>query len=528
MNEPTIYLEANDDLSDSLAKIARIKAASFVLVIPKGAVLLHSPLNLKLLKRYFDETNRTARIALAEPIGNTLAEQAGFELATITAPLSVENVSSDDLAATTPELSIEDDSEFNASLPSLPRGQGRFGASPLTGWLARSPQFTQWRLRLSRQHKIAFSLVLAGLVILLSVGYFILPHATVKLEVQSEPFKKQFALTLADEQDLQAAGAGLLTGRFLEVNRENISTFSATGEKNAGDKAEGKITVINYTGSIVGLLANTRFQTASGLIFRSKNEVLAPPVHGQTPGRATVDAVAGEGGTKYQLAPPTRLSIPGLGAAAQALVYGEIVAQFTSATDNITKVVSKADIDKAQEEAAKTVFVAAENELQKQLKHKEEIIPAFIQNDVIDAVPNVSADAATDQFEIRVQSRSWTIAIAKGALQQAIANAATFEVPEGKQLTQQTIDATKLETVEGNFLTHQVKLSASVDGRMGPRLDTADMVAHLVGQPVTAGKDYLQSLTSVASSSIELWPRFLPRLPLLENNIRLQVVYLGE
>lgn len=535
MTEPTLYLEAADDLSNVLLKVDRIKSSDFILVIPKGSVLMHSALNLKILKRYLSDQGRTARLAIADRIGNTFAEQAGFELANVAQPEPVVQ-SYDNPITTIPEAVVEEEYELESSdlseAPEEPTvskyGRWTPPKLDLSSALTRSASLTKFRLRLSRQHQITLGLVLLGLIILASVGYFVVPKATATLEVQSEPFKKQFAMILADEQDLQAAGANVLTGRFIEVTHENVSTFSATGEQNNGAKAEGKITVVNYTGSIAGLLANTRFKAANGMTFRIKGDVLVAPARSNVPGKTTIDAVADEGGTKYNISPPLKLTVPGLGATAQELIYGEIAVPFTGGTDEIKKVVSQEDIDKAKEAAAKDVFVAAEADLQKQLKRGEEINPAFIQNDVIDSTPNTNVGSTIDQFEMRVQSRSWTIAIKKNVVKQAIANAALAEVPEGKEITQRTIDSAKIDVVEGNFLTHRVNLLISLDGRVGPRLELPIITSHLVNQSVANGKTYLQGLTEVASSDITLWPSFIPRIPFLPSNVKIDVVYLGE
>ncbi len=529
--EPTIYLESNDDLGDVLAKIDRLKSPNFILIIPPGGALFRSALNLKILKQYLEKNNRSARIGTADPMGIVSATAAGFDLTEVTSPTpeveAAETFQINDFTENTEteEPQFEDETPAYPTSPShIPRklSAGGFGA------LVRSATTTKVQLRLSRQHQITLWLVLGGLLILASVGYFLIPKATATLEVQSEEFKKQLSLVLADEQDLQAAGPNILTGRFLEITRESVSTFSATGEKNNGNKAEGKITIFNHTGSIEGLLANTRFKSATGLVFRLKNEILIPPAKNKVPGKATMDVVADEGGTKYNVAAGLKLSVPGLNTTAQALVYGETASAFTGGTDQITKVVSEEDLEKAKEAAAKNVFAEAETELRKQLKRNEELTPAFIQNDVVDSMPNVSVGAVNPQFEIRVQSRSWTIAIHKNELQKAIANAAAFEVPEEKQITQRTIDSAKVDVVEGNFLTHRVNLLVSLDGRIGPKIDAGEITKNLANQPVDSGRAYLQSITNIASSEITMWPTFISRIPLLTNNIKVDVVYLGE
>ncbi len=225
---------------------------------------------------------------------------------------------------------------------------------------------------------------------------------------------------------------------------------------------------------------------------------------------------------------PMKLTIPGLGDVGVSMVYGEVAGSFTSGTDDITRVVSEEDINQAKEEASKNVSVAAETELSETLKRGEELLPEFVQNDVIDVVPSVSAGAKKDQFEIRVQSRSWVILVGQGEVDQAVANAAAFEVPEGKQITDNTVKNAKIEVVESNFLSHRITLLVTLDGRIGPKLDRDEVVAGLVNKSIDESEEILRDLPEVTAATVEIWPTFITRIPLLASNIRLHIIYLGE
>ena len=530
MAEQLIYLEAADDITEATRRLRRASQSAVTMVIPRRALLLQSVVNLKILARQAEMLGKEISIVTQDEIGRAFAAQAGLK---VMDQLSSGQPSKASQAVTLVETAPAIDEEISAEpADTQPRAMLSRSRRPMSHRSRRVatlrwPRLTLRQLKWERHHRITLGFVAIGLIVLGSVAVFVAPKAYVALEVQSEPFQKQFTLVLADVRDRQAVGSNVLTGRFIEVSRESVSEFEATGEENSGQKASGKITVLNYTTSIQGLLTNTRFQTVSGLVFRINTEVLVPPVRSGTPGRAAVEATADTGGTKYNIASGARLTVPGLGEAGASAVVGEAAA-FTGGTDEITKVVSEEDIQQGKEASAKDVFTAAATELRAKLKVNEELVDDLIQDDIIDATPSAVAGAKRDKFEIRVRSRSWAIAIRQGELRTAIAAAAAFEVPEGKQATARTVDQAGVAVVESNFLNHRVDLLVKLGGLIGPRLDTTELALRLANQPLIAAEKALQGMTEITSGSIELWPTFLTRTPVLANNIRVQIIYLGE
>jgi hypothetical protein len=554
-----IFVDPAEDVSEVVRKISSAKGHDITLSIPHRALILQNPINLAIIKHSADKLGRNLIIATLDPVGQKFAQEAdmsvGGQISELPSEREVSNQADlivEDLPeADNPEDFVEE-SEIDARF--LPAGKT---INPLSGFRLKSlnrvepdeptepsspvsrrfawqlPKINLPKIKLSKpslapHQKISIAIAGVGLILLAVVGFFVLPKAYVALEVQSEPYKKQFTLTLADEQDLQAAGPNILPGRFVQVTRENVASFTASGEQNKGAVAYGQINAVNFTNGIQGILANTRFVSSTGLGFTIKNDVLVPPARGNTPGRAVVEATADSGGTKYNVSSPLKLDIPNLSAGLKPLLYGEIVGTFTGGTDNIVKVVSQEDIDRGKEEASKNVFSSAESELGKQVKRGEDFNPAFIQNDVIDAVPSVTPGAEQTNFEIRVQSRSWTILIPKNKFPEALTNAATFEVDADKQVTDQTLKSAKIEPVESSFITHRVNLLISLDGHIGPRINVEEIVKNLVNKPRADAEHYLTGLTNLSSSSIDVWPTFLRRMPLLTNNVRVQIIYLGE
>ncbi len=537
-----LFIEANTDIVGVLSAIRKIKAAKLTLSLPPRSLVGSQLITLKLLAAELETLKKAVTIVSSDVATLHLATQAGL---TIHAQASV----TEQPAVVTSQPKVVSDQDVPVPAPTRPAwttferkilavAEEADTAEPdidppasfwqrvrLPRWRVRLPQF---RIAFTRQHQIALALGAIGIAILGMVAALIMPQARVLLEVPSEVYQRQFTLTLADEQDLQAAGHNILTGRFIETSNEQVVSFTASGQANLGERANGQINIINYTSGIQGILANTRFQSSAGLIFRIKNEILVPPARGNTPGRAVVEAEADAGGAQYNLAAPNKLTIPGLGPTGVDLVYGEVVGSFVGGTDNIVGVVSQADIDQAKQEAAATLFTASEAELTRLLKRGEVLNADFIQNDIINAIPSVAEGAQQDSFEVRVQSRSWTLAMPRDSFASAIANAASFEVAEGQQVTTKTLTEAVVEPIESNFLTHRIDLLVKLDGRVGPRFDIAQLRREFTYQPLADVESQLKNQAGITFATITLWPRFLSRLPLLPDNIKIDIIYLGE
>ena len=100
----------------------------------------------------------------------------------------------------------------------------------------------------------------------------------------------------------------------------------ASGSQYKEQKASGTITVVNdYTTETVRLIKNTRFATASGLVYRAPAEVIVPGKKGSTPGKINVTIAADKAGGEYNIVAGEKLTLPGLesNAAMHSAVYAQ-------------------------------------------------------------------------------------------------------------------------------------------------------------------------------------------------------------
>lgn len=127
-----------------------------------------------------------------------------------------------------------------------------------------------------------------------------------------------------------AAAPGSLPYTLETVGLEDSDTVASNGTVQASDKASGLITVFNdYSTSPQRLVKNTRFEAPGGIIFRAPSDIVVPGRTAAGPGQISVTVVADEAGEKYNVAPVSRFTLPGLKSTAD--MYAKIYAQSTTA-----------------------------------------------------------------------------------------------------------------------------------------------------------------------------------------------------
>lgn len=122
-----------------------------------------------------------------------------------------------------------------------------------------------------------------------------------------------------------AGGVNAFTYTVQTIELEDSEVVPSEGTVYAEEKASGNLTVYNnYQTAPLTLVKNTRFETPSGLIFRTPSEIVVPGKSGSTPGSVRITVVADQAGEDYNVA-PGKFTVPGLRStpAMYAQVYAE-------------------------------------------------------------------------------------------------------------------------------------------------------------------------------------------------------------
>ena len=149
--------------------------------------------------------------------------------------------------------------------------------------------------------------VIGGIVLVLVLLYFCadaFAHATVSVTLGSE--SDAVSGSFATRSASLASTTNGITDSVITLTKTGSITLSATTTKDVEAKASGTIIVFNdYSIAPQKLLANTRFETSSGLIYRISSSVSVPGKTTKagvtTPGSITVPVTADQVGDKYNI-----------------------------------------------------------------------------------------------------------------------------------------------------------------------------------------------------------------------------------
>jgi hypothetical protein len=125
------------------------------------------------------------------------------------------------------------------------------------------------------------------------------------------------------------AATGTLSYVVVSTDITDSQDVTGTGTTAVQAKASGTITVYNnYSTASVKLIKNTRFQSPSGLIFRTPADVVIPGKKGANPGHIDITVAADQTGQQYNIA-AGRFTVPGL--KTTPAMYSAIYAQSSAA-----------------------------------------------------------------------------------------------------------------------------------------------------------------------------------------------------
>ncbi len=264
----SVYIEADEDITSVLSRIAKIKSPVIALTPAKRSETLRSLVNVKLLQRAAKKQQKRIVIISKDPVVKRLAASTGlYSAATPTSKPVLEKPptpkkKSKDVAG---QKTTKDES--TKAKPKQTKSASAATDTPPKKEL-KVPNFGVFRKRLG--------LTVLGLVaipILLVLILRSLPSATIVISTNARQVDASAAATLDfAEAASVSVDEGLLPAQ-LQTSRVQITQeITATGELDIGQKASGSITVSNCTDNPITVPAQTAFSD-SGLSFLSQQEL---------------------------------------------------------------------------------------------------------------------------------------------------------------------------------------------------------------------------------------------------------------
>ena len=380
----TIYIDVDDEITTLIDKVKSSPGKIVALVLPKRATVLQSIVNMKLLKKASTDAKKNLVLVTTEAGLMPLAGRVGLHVAdtpkskpVIPSPPERDN---DHAVAVEPEdigyepaldktksvgelagaRKVDDEDAETIALDNVEGDQSKPKSKKLKNKFIglKIPNFDRFRLRLF--------LGVLGVIILVAgwlVASLVLPKAVITIKTDTQTISANLSFTVNTAASELKLDEGVVPAVKKESKQTDSEKFTATGQKDNGDKAKGVVTAYNCTDNSVSVPAGTSFSSGS-LTYVSDAAVTVPASNFTSGGSckkdhsANIAVTAINGGTSYNISSGHTFSsnfgstLTGSGSA------------MTGGTTNIVTVVSQSDIDGAvaktkgrQDDAAKTDLV---------------------------------------------------------------------------------------------------------------------------------------------------------------------------
>lgn len=547
----TVYLDAEDDITSIIEKVEAAKQKVVALVLPKRAVTLQSIVNMRLLKRSADKasksivliTNDTALIPLAGAVKLHVAKNlqstpeippppTGLAKNSDTPAEVPEDINAEpdenptkldyhrsvgELATShagdEPEETIDLDDADEEADGDKPKKAEKQAKVP-KGSKIKVPNFDRFRV-LVGLGILAIILLIVGMVFALNV----LPKAVVTIQTESTPVSANLTLTTSDTAKTLDEAKGIIPAILKTKQQTSSQQATATGQQNNGDKATGTMVFYNcnsddtLSGTDHVIPAGTGV-TAKGLTFITTQSVTVSPSHfaggnckSDVPS-GTVGVKSQSGGAKYNIG-ATSFSVAGYSS-----ISGSGSAM-TGGSDNITTVVSQADLDAAK---GKISSADTDNFTKAYEKELSDAGNYVLTATLKPADPVVSSSPAVGQpatgVSVTIQITYTVLVVQKSDLTKALTTALSKQVnPKKQKISISNVLDGATVGVQNQSSATALTLSISQSTTAVPILDVPTLQKQVGGQKSGDIRATIGGLPGVKNVNVKLSPFWVSSAP---------------
>jgi len=305
---------------------------------------------------------------------------------------------------------------------------------------------------------------------------------------------------------------------FLFSEEKAISQeFTATGVSGKKGKASGVIRVYNNYHLSQSLVVTTRFISADGKLFRSKEGINVPAGE-----YVDVGVEAAESGPEYNIK-PTKFSIPGLlGSPRYMVIYGESLSTMKGGLVGQVSQVTKEDLEKAKTVLYEKVTALLEEEL------KTTAGPAFLmseeatKNDILESTCSRKEGEEVEKFECILRIRTKALAFSEITLKELGEKLILGQIQDSRTLKEGSLEI-ESTVKNANFETESLALKLKVKAEIFLKLDTNLLKEALKDKSLKESKILLESFSEIETTKLKVIPFWIQKIPQDSNRIEIKI-----
>jgi len=550
-----IYLEIDEEITSVIDRLRESKGKRVGIVVPRGAMVLQSIVNLKLIQREAEKIKKFVGIITVDKVGRSLATQVGLpvfddpkqaessqgEPQHENEHKAVSDVIEIDMSQSEDELpegvnvnyytgeshkgeKVEKPAEKVASKVERSAGAG-FAAKPLGEAVKNKLPASVEPKRKRRFLGLKIGLSIAVVIIAIVGAWLYLTKATVQVTIPAESYEAKADIKVDATLMASKPEEGIIKGTLITAEKDISRDIDSTGTKKVGNKATGNITFYNDAGIAQSIEAQTGVTANDGKKFILTQSISIPKASLDASGKKVQGSVEGkieseESGTEYNLPSSMTYVVSGNN-------YVTAGGETSGGTSEEKKIVDQEDISGAEDSLVASAPQQLKDELTKQAKG-EYIAESAISYEAQNFSTDKNAGDEADSFTASAKIVAKVITFKELDLRQAVAKIAQKDVPQGKSLLASEDDTFTLEIKSSDIPKKEMSLSVKMASHVGNASNIDGIPAQIKGKSVKDARQLVAQLMNVNIDNVQITVKpnvGLVRMPFFTKNIKLKFEY---
>lgn len=534
----TIYLDVDEEITSAIDRIKKAKETEITLVIPKGAALVQSLVNLKLLKRQAESLGKKISIVTGDRIGKILASQAGLESQDRISERMPKEESKPEVKEETKEK-LKEKTEVKKEVviekkslePQKQPKETGFSKKELSEEPPVSKEIKEAIVPKKEKPSRSFAfplsflkkltvVVLLLIIILAAAGALLLPKAKATIVPQAKPLDLSAEFKIDKSVSATDLKNNLLLGKLETQEKELSSKGTATGEKLVGEKATGVIKAFNYTSSKLSWGTGTSFAPiASGdRAFVSTKGVEVPANGGVT----DIPVVAAEVGDQYNGFSNTDFFLKSAGVQPPEFYKLRSFSGMSGGSSKKITVISNEDFQGLKDSLSQQILDSIEADFKKKITVDLIFLPETFKKEITKILSTAAVGDETKSFTLTVKANASGLLFSKNDFQKLAEKVLKEKIAQNEEIVDSGIKKATFETVSLDLSQGKADLKLKSQALVAKKIDREKIKSSFRFKTQKQALEILKK-ENFKEVKIELWPRFWKFMPILKNKIEIEV-----
>ncbi len=374
-----------------------------------------------------------------------------------------------------------------------------------------------------------FFIIFIGAAVLIAalVLYFILPKAEINITPKTETFSQDLNLVADKGIAKPDFTQNKIPAQLIKLDKKQSQEFSATGQRQLNEKAQGTITIFNeYSSSPQALVEKTRFVSESGKVFRLTKSITIPGAKIQE-GKiiaSSVDApvVADQAGEEYNIG-PNKFTIPGFqGSPKYSAFYARSAAAMSGGAAGVFKVVSQEDFNKAKNELWQSLQPALDREFKAQIPSGFKILDNALKEEIGSVASNIEVGGRAEKFTLTLKGTATVLLFDEKDILEIATQKMADKIKDNQQVTGK-IEQISYSDSQADFSKGQLSFGAKINGKITWKVASEQLQNEVAGKNENEIKEIIARHPEIDKVQVIFWPFWVKSVPSNLDKIKVKV-----